>query len=199
DRPILDQLREDAERDAVLGVVERRHQDGSVRDVKVRITRGEALALEVERRRHRQIDHIDLGPVFESHPLKTLAVFLEWPVVRIVRVRLPAQYDRAGTDEATQIVHMAVGTVAPHSLAAPAARVGRSSRGCGRFHRRRAHARSRRTPTESERTYRANRWRCAATRATWRNATPTRRACGSRGRSGCRPLRMVVEEAAADP
>src|SRR5438034_2124864 len=71
DRPILDQLREDAERDAVLGVVERRHQDGSVRDVKVRIARGEALALEVERRRHRQIDHIDLGPVFESQDRKS--------------------------------------------------------------------------------------------------------------------------------
>src|SRR5438034_8298301 len=40
---------------------------------------------------------------------------------------------------------------------------------------------------------------CAATRATWRDAAPTRRACGSRGRSVCRPLRMVVEEAAADP
>src|ERR1041385_9397563 len=93
DRPILDLLREDAERDAVLGVVERRHQDGSVRDVKVRITRGEALALKVERRRHWQIDHVDLGPVFESHPLETLAVFLEWPVVRVVRVRLAAQYD----------------------------------------------------------------------------------------------------------
>src|SRR5207244_10660040 len=39
----------------------------------------------------------------------------------------------------------------------------------------------------------------AATVSTCRNATPTRRACGSRGRSGCRPLRMVVEEAAADP
>ena len=119
DRPILDQLREDAERDAVLGVVERRHQDGSVRDVEVRITRGEALALEVERRRHRQIDHVDLGPVFESYPLETLAVFLEWPVVRIVRVRLPAQYDRAGIDEATQIVHMAVGIVARDSLGEP--------------------------------------------------------------------------------
>src|SRR2546422_4294328 len=69
--------------------------------------------------RSRQIDHIDLGPVFESHPLETLAVFLEWPVVRIVRVRLPAQYDRAGIDEATQIVHMAVGIVARDSLAEP--------------------------------------------------------------------------------
>src|SRR2546422_8376925 len=46
--------------------------------------------------RSRQIDHIDLGPVFESHPLETLAVVLEWPVVRIVRVRLPAQ-DRKST------------------------------------------------------------------------------------------------------
>src|SRR5207245_5100375 len=106
-------------RDAVLGIVKRRYQDGPVRYVEVRITRGEALALEVERRRHRQIDHVDLGPVFESYPLETLAVFLEWPVVRIVRVRLPAQYDRAGIDEATQIVHMAVGIVARDSLAEP--------------------------------------------------------------------------------
>src|SRR5437879_13387812 len=90
DRPILDQLREDAERDAVLGVVERRHQDGSVRDVEVRITRGEALALEVERRRHRQMDYVDIGTVFESHYLKTLTVFLEWPVVRVVRGRMLA-------------------------------------------------------------------------------------------------------------
>src|SRR5256885_4611566 len=46
DRPILDQLREDAKRDAVLGIVERRHEDGPIRDVKVRIARGEALALD---------------------------------------------------------------------------------------------------------------------------------------------------------
>src|SRR2546426_1219103 len=118
-RTVLDQLGKTTECIAVVRVVERRHQDGSVRDVKVRITRGEALALEVERRRHRQMDHVDLGPVFESHPLETLAVFLEWPVVRIVRVRLPAQYDRAGIDEATQIVHMAVGIVARDSLAEP--------------------------------------------------------------------------------
>src|SRR3989449_11408254 len=38
---------------------------------------------------------------------------------RIVRVRLPAQYDRTGIDEATQIVHMAVGIVARDSLAEP--------------------------------------------------------------------------------
>src|SRR5207245_4861029 len=106
-------------RDAVLGIVKRRYQDGPVRYVEVRITRGEAWAVEVARRRHGQIDHADLGPVFESYPLETLAVFLEWPVVRIVRVRLPAQYDRAGIDEATQIVHMAVGIVARDSLGEP--------------------------------------------------------------------------------
>src|SRR2546426_10639327 len=38
---------------------------------------------------------------------------------RMGRVRLPAQYDRAGIDEATQIVHMAVGIVARDSLGEP--------------------------------------------------------------------------------
>src|SRR2546426_5172912 len=81
----------------------------------------------------------------------------------------------------------------------------RSSPGCGRSRRGRAPAGSRHTPRGSERTCPASRWRYAATRATWRDAAPTRRACGSRGRPGCRrgweggALRVVVEEAAADP
>src|SRR2546427_11599631 len=47
------------------------------------------------------------------------AFFLGGPVVRIVRVRLPAQYARGGIDEATQIAHMAVGIAPRASLAEP--------------------------------------------------------------------------------
>src|SRR5207249_8961041 len=61
DRSILDQLGEHAEGHAVLRIVERRHQDGAVGDVEVRIARGEALAVEMERRGHRQIDHLHRG------------------------------------------------------------------------------------------------------------------------------------------
>src|SRR5439155_1694803 len=69
---------------------------------------------------------------------------------------------------------------------APVARARRSSPGCGRFHPGRARARSRRTPRGSAPACRASRSRYAAIPATWRNAAPTRRAYGSRGRPGCR-------------
>src|SRR2546425_3162653 len=53
DRPVVDQLGENAERHAVFGVVEGRHQDGAVRDVEVRVARGEALTVKGTRCGHR--------------------------------------------------------------------------------------------------------------------------------------------------
>src|SRR6266705_4274478 len=40
DRPVADELRKDPERHAVAGIVERGHEDGAVRDVEIRVTRG---------------------------------------------------------------------------------------------------------------------------------------------------------------
>src|SRR5437879_7392538 len=112
DRPIRDQLREHAERRAVLRIVEGRHQDGPVRDVEVRVARGETLPGEIERSGHREVDHLDLATVFESHPLQALAIFLERPIVRIVPIGLPAHDDRARIDEAAQVVDVPVRVVA---------------------------------------------------------------------------------------
>src|SRR5882672_10394915 len=119
DRSVIDQVRKDAERYAVLRVVEGRHQDGAVRDVEVRIARGETLSLEGERSGHREIDHLDLGAILESHRLQALTVFLQCAIVRVVRVRLPAQRDRAGVDEAAQVVDVAVRVVTRDSLTEP--------------------------------------------------------------------------------
>ena len=53
DRPIREELGQDAAGEAVFGIVEGRHEDGRVRDVEVRITGRQTLAIETYRRGHR--------------------------------------------------------------------------------------------------------------------------------------------------
>src|SRR6266516_573426 len=125
DRPVADELREDPERHAVPEIVERGHEDGAVRDVEIRVTRGKALSVEAQRRGHRQIDHLELRAVLEPHPVEPLAVLPQRPVVRVVGVLLAAQHHRSRVDEAAQVVHVAVGIV-PRDTAPEPQDVGRT-------------------------------------------------------------------------
>src|SRR5688572_12737408 len=58
DLALRKQLRDDAERDTIGRIVERRHDDASVGDVEVGVARGQALAVEDHGAGHRQIDDL---------------------------------------------------------------------------------------------------------------------------------------------
>src|SRR2546422_115337 len=112
DWAIADQFGEQPERSTVVRIMERRHETHVVGDVEIRIARGEPLALEGKRCRHRQGDDFDFRAVLEPHPLEPLAILPQRPVVRVAGIRLAAQHHGSRIDEAAQVVHMAVGIVA---------------------------------------------------------------------------------------
>src|SRR6266571_1695846 len=95
DRPVPEELGENAQRDAVGGVVEGRDEDGGVGDVEICVAGREAPAVEHERRRHRETHHLGPRAVLQTHPLQALAVLLEGTVVRLAGILLPAEHERA--------------------------------------------------------------------------------------------------------
>ena len=81
-----EQLREDAEGDAVLGVIERGDEDAVVGAIEIGVAGGEADAVEMEGGRHGEIDDGELAAVGVGCALKAFAVLGERPVVRIAAV-----------------------------------------------------------------------------------------------------------------
>ena len=59
DAPAREAARDDRARGVVLRAAEHGHEHGAVRDVEVRVARGQALVLEVLRLRHRQLDDLE--------------------------------------------------------------------------------------------------------------------------------------------
>ena len=67
---------QDAQRDSVVRIVEGRNEDGGVTDIEVRIARGKAPTLEVNRGRHGQRDHFGLRSIFKPEVLNALPVLV---------------------------------------------------------------------------------------------------------------------------
>lgn len=118
-RPIADQLGEHAQSSAIRGVVERRDDRRGVGHVEVRVAGGQALAGEDEGRRHGQRDDLRPRAVLETGALEALPVLLQRTMVGVGGIGLAAGHQRAGPDEATDVVHVAVGVVAGHAAAQP--------------------------------------------------------------------------------
>jgi len=87
---IGEQLGKNAKRDAVLGIVERRHEHGGIRNVEVRITGGKSHALEKHWGGHGEVDHLHSPPIFQVHSLQPLAILRERFVVHVPGIVLPA-------------------------------------------------------------------------------------------------------------
>ena len=111
----------DAERDAVGRVVERRHQHRVVGDVEVRVARRQPLAVEDDRRRHRQRDHLAAaGRPGRSCRRRRSQVLAQ--AARSSRRRGSSSTTVTtvrGVDEARQVVDVAVGVVAGDAAAEP--------------------------------------------------------------------------------
>ena len=118
-RSVPEQLGEQPQGGAVVGVVEGRDQDARVRDVEVGIARREPPALEAQRLGHREEGDLRLRAILEAHAFQPLAVFLEGPIVRVFGIGLSAQDDCPAAHEAAQVIHVAVGVVARDAAAEP--------------------------------------------------------------------------------
>src|SRR5262249_27981771 len=110
-RTICDQLRNDAERNSIIWIIKRRHQHRRVCDVKVRITRRQALSMEYQRLGHWDRDRIYFGSIFQPHRFKTIEVFLKHGVVGIGRIFLFADHNGRRINKAAQIVNVTMGVV----------------------------------------------------------------------------------------
>jgi len=119
DRAIGKQFRQRAKRDAVFRIVEGRDQHCRVGDIKVGVAGRQALAVEAERRRHRERNHLYPRTVFQAHSFKPFAIFLEDRVIGVAGIVLAAQHHGFGVDEAAKVIHMAVRIVAGNALPEP--------------------------------------------------------------------------------
>jgi len=74
DGTIGQKLGENAERNSILGIVERRDEDSRIGAVEVGVTGGKPDAVEIEWGGHWEVDHLDARPSFQVHALQALAV-----------------------------------------------------------------------------------------------------------------------------
>ena len=95
---------EDAEGFTVVGVVEGRHEDGGVADVKICVTGGEADAIEMKRLGHGEADHLGFGAIFKAGGFEALAVFFQRAMVDVGAVGFVDKDDALGRDEAGEVV-----------------------------------------------------------------------------------------------
>src|SRR5207249_4776519 len=73
-RPIFEEFCQCTERDAIVWVVECRHQHGGVGNIKVGVTGGQTLAVKIKRRRHWQRHYCGPRPVLQTKILYSLPI-----------------------------------------------------------------------------------------------------------------------------
>jgi len=73
--PVLEQLAQDAERNAVIWIVECRNDHARVADVEIRIACRQPIAVVNQRRRHRQRNDLRFRAIFKAQLLDALPVF----------------------------------------------------------------------------------------------------------------------------
>ncbi len=103
---------DDVERVTVVGVVEGRDQDEIVGDIEVGIAGGQALVVEDDRSRHGQLDDVERLASQIAGGAQAVEVFGEREVIFVVGAGLDAGEDGVFSDEAGDVVDVAMGVVA---------------------------------------------------------------------------------------
>ena len=104
---------------AIVRVVECWDDDEFVGDIKIGVAGGQALIIEINRRGHGERFDAKRAAVQVFHGLQKRVVFLQRDVIGVVRVLLDDGDDGVRTDEAGEIVDMAVRVVAGDSIFQP--------------------------------------------------------------------------------
>jgi len=110
-RPAREKCRKDAHRDAVVYIIERRHQHHLVRHVEVHVARRQAPAPIRKRSGHGDFHHLYRPAVLKPQPLQSLPVFRQGLIVGILRARLPRQHHGVRAHKPANIVHVPVRVV----------------------------------------------------------------------------------------
>ena len=104
---------------AVARVVEGRHQNHPVGNVKVRIARRQPCPLEDDRPGHRQLDDLERLAVLVSRGLQAFEVRPERLVILVRRILLDDKDHGRRVDEPGQVIDMPVGVVAGDPFVEP--------------------------------------------------------------------------------
>src|ERR1035437_8247132 len=119
DGTVAEQPAQNAERHAVVRVVEGRDDDGGVADVKIRVARRQPHAVKIKRRRHRQLHDFGLAAIFEPQILDALPIFRKRTVIFVARIFFAHQHDRPGVHETADVINVAVRVVAFRAFGEP--------------------------------------------------------------------------------
>ncbi len=88
------------QRDAVIGIIEDRNQHTPIRDIVIRIARGQTPPLEHDRARHGNLHHVEPLSILIARGPQASQVVLEGRIIRILRIRLNHGENRIAGDEA---------------------------------------------------------------------------------------------------
>ena len=97
---------------AIVRVVEGGNEDDRVRDVEVGIAGGQALAFEVDGRRHRQRDDLVRIACKIARGVQARKVFSQWQVILVAGVWFDSGDDLIFCDEAGDVVDVAMRVIA---------------------------------------------------------------------------------------
>ena len=114
-----EQLRQRVERNAIVRIVEDRHQHHSIRDVEIRIAGGQAAAFEDDRARHRNLYDVEALAILVARRSQASQIVVQGRIIFVLLIRLDHRDDRVGRDEAGDVVDVAVRVVAGDALAEP--------------------------------------------------------------------------------
>ena len=117
--PVAEQPAQNAERHAVVRIVERRDDDAGVADVKIRVAGRQPHAVETERCGHRQRDHFRPAAVFQPQIPDAFPVFRERPVIFVLGIFFAHEHQRPGVHKAADVVNVAMRVVANRAFGEP--------------------------------------------------------------------------------
>src|ERR1700722_3291575 len=125
DLPRREQVCQRVQSDAVIGIVEDWHQHDAVCDVKIGVAGRKASLLEDHRTRHGKFDNVEGLAGLIARALKTAKVILQRFVIHVFGIRLDHSNDGVGSDEAGEIIDVAV-SIVPRNAAPKPDDIGRA-------------------------------------------------------------------------
>jgi hypothetical protein len=114
-----EQLRELCKSDCIVRIVERWNQNQLVRNVKIRVARREALAIEVYGVRHWQSPNPEGAAILILHLPQQRQIFLQRLVIHFGRVFFDDRNDSRRIHETREIVDVAVRVVSGDAILQP--------------------------------------------------------------------------------
>ena len=112
-------LRQNIQRDAIVGIVEGWHEYEAVGDVEICVAGWHALGAKNNRPRHGQLNDGELLALWSARGFEAREVFSQRSVVGIARVGLNSRDDSCGRDKASDVIDVAVRIVADDTAAKP--------------------------------------------------------------------------------